>query len=83
MLRMAWVEMLEPKMNEPTGQLDKSLVKVIIRMPLSLTKPEIFQHIVCLIITPGIETLDVSCKVGLQLLIWHGLQSLHKGSNTI
>ncbi len=50
MLGMMGVEKLEAQMDESSGQLDQPLVKAVVGVLFSLTKPEILEHVVSLII---------------------------------
>lgn len=78
MLGMIGVQMMKPEMNEASGELDQPLVKGVIGVLPALAEPDILKHIVGLVVTPGVETLEIAGEVGIDAGQRRCPEALHK-----
>ena len=53
-------------MDKASGELDQSFVEGVIRGIASILQPEVLQHIVRLVVAPGVETLEISEIAGIE-----------------
>ena len=78
MLGMIGMEVLQTEMDKTSGQLDQPLVKGIVGMLLSLTQPEILQHIMGLVVATRVETFKITSETGILTALRLGIESLHE-----
>lgn len=64
-LGMVRMEVMQPQVDEASGQLDQALVKGMVGMPPPLTEPEILKNIVGLVISTGVEALQIADDAGI------------------
>ena len=78
MLGMIGMEVLQAEMNKASCQLDQPLVKGMVGMLLSLTQPEILQHIMGLVVATRVEAFKITSETGILTALRLGIESLHE-----
>ena len=53
-------------MDKASCELDQPFVEGVIRGIASILQPEVLQHIMRLVVAPGVETLEVSYIAGIE-----------------
>jgi hypothetical protein len=69
---MVGAEMLLAQVNEAAGELDEALVKQLV--PVLALEPEMFEHVVRLVVFATIETNEVPGVAGMQAAGLAGVQ---------
>jgi len=78
MLWVLGVGKVELQMDKSPGQLDEPLVESVIGSLASILEPEMFQNIMCFIIVPGIEALEITEIARIEVRFLIQIQRFHK-----